>query len=95
MNIKKKSIIYVDGFNLYYGSLKGTKWKWLNLERLFSYLRPDDEILKIKYFTTINNYPPKPEQIEYISALSTLPNIEIILGKYKLKQVKCQINKCN
>ena len=23
--------VYVDGFNLYYGALKGTSFKWLNL----------------------------------------------------------------
>jgi len=26
--------IYVDGFNLYYGCLKGTSYKWLDLQRL-------------------------------------------------------------
>ena len=26
--------VYVDGFNLYYGALKGTKFKWLNLVEL-------------------------------------------------------------
>jgi len=42
MNEMKKSIIYVDCFNLYYGALKNTKWKWLHLEKLFTYLRPYD-----------------------------------------------------
>ena len=94
MNIKKKSIIYIDGFNLYYGALKNTKWKWLNLDKLFSLLRQDDDIIKIKYFTAIINKPPKPEQNEYLSALSTLSNLEIILGKFKTKRVKCLVNKC-
>ncbi len=26
-----RTYIYVDGFNLYYGALKGTAWKWLDL----------------------------------------------------------------
>ena len=29
-----RTFIYVDGFNLYYGALKGTSWKWLDLARL-------------------------------------------------------------
>ncbi|MFJ5299806.1 antitoxin Xre/MbcA/ParS toxin-binding domain-containing protein [Pseudomonas sp. NPDC088368] len=27
--------IYVDGYNFYYGCLKGTPWKWLDLVKLF------------------------------------------------------------
>ena len=26
-----RTFVYVDGFNLYYGVLKGTPWKWLDL----------------------------------------------------------------
>ena len=26
--------VYVDAFNLYYGALKGTAYKWLDLDRL-------------------------------------------------------------
>ena len=25
-----RAFVYVDGFNLYYGALKGTPWKWLD-----------------------------------------------------------------
>jgi 6-hydroxy-3-succinoylpyridine 3-monooxygenase len=27
--------VYIDGYNFYYGCLKGTPWKWLDLTRLF------------------------------------------------------------
>ena len=30
-----KTVVYVDGFNLYYGLLRGTAFKWLDLYRLF------------------------------------------------------------
>ena len=30
-------IVYVDGFNLYYGSLKRTPYKWLDLGRLYGH----------------------------------------------------------
>ena len=29
--MKKKTIVYIDGYNLYYGLLKGTAYKWLDL----------------------------------------------------------------
>ena len=31
-----RTFVYVDGFNLYYGALKGTPWKWLDLPALFA-----------------------------------------------------------
>jgi hypothetical protein len=31
-----KTIIYVDGLNLYYGSLRSTPYKWLDLYALFA-----------------------------------------------------------
>ena len=32
--------VYVDGFNLYYGALKGTPFKWLDPVRLAAHLLP-------------------------------------------------------
>ena len=32
--------VYIDGFNLYYGALKGTPYKWLDLEALCRKLMP-------------------------------------------------------
>ena len=43
--------VYIDGFNLYYGALKGTPYKWLDLARLCQALLPSDTIQEIKYFT--------------------------------------------
>jgi hypothetical protein len=44
----KRTYIYVDGFNLYYGALKNTPHKWLDLKTLFqSMLSPDNNIEKI------------------------------------------------
>ena len=44
--------IYVDGLNLYYGCLQGTKFKWLDLVKLFSVILPTEyDIQKINYFT--------------------------------------------
>jgi 5'-3' exonuclease len=47
-----RTYIYVDGFNLYYRSLKNTPYKWLDLKALFRYLLdPKNDIQAIKYFT--------------------------------------------
>jgi hypothetical protein len=43
--------IYVDGFNLYSGALKGTPFRWLDLNKLCSLLLPRFTINRIKYFT--------------------------------------------
>ncbi len=48
-----KTIVYVDGFNLYYGCLRKTPYKWLDLYELFKnhLLIPDTDLVEIKYFT--------------------------------------------
>lgn len=47
-----RTIIYIDGFNLYYGCLKKTPYKWFDLEKLFSQLLDEkNKIISIKYFT--------------------------------------------
>ena len=38
-----RSIIYVDGMNLYFGMVKGTPYRWLDLQRMFERLRPGDD----------------------------------------------------
>jgi hypothetical protein len=41
--------VYIDGFNLYYGALRDTPYKWLDLEALCRRLLPKDNINKIRY----------------------------------------------
>jgi len=44
--------VYVDAFNLYYGSLKGTPYRWLDLGAFCARLLPKDRINRIRYFTS-------------------------------------------
>ena len=55
----KRTIVYIDGYNLYYGLLKGPKWKWLDLMAFVkALLRPDHEIVAVKHFTArVNDNP--------------------------------------
>lgn len=92
--MNKRSIIYVDGFNFYYGTVRGTSHKWLNLERLFERLRPDDEIQVIHYFTALVAGSHRPNQECYLRALATLPKVNVILGKFKTRQIKCRVRAC-
>ena len=41
--------VYVDGFNLYYGALRKTPHRWVNLESLFQFLLPKNTIQEIKH----------------------------------------------
>lgn len=81
------TIAYVDGFNLYYGAVKDTPYKWLDIAALCRYLLPHSEIKQIKYFTALISArltdPGKPARLQtYIRALSTLPEIKIVYGSF-------------
>jgi len=52
-----RTIVYVDGFNLYYGGVRNTPNKWLDLSKYFRLIRPDDNILLIRYFTSLVTGP--------------------------------------
>src|SRR5262249_55964079 len=91
---KPKSIVYIDGFNLYYGAIRGGPYKWLNLQRYFSLLRQGDDIQQIHYFTAMVSGAPLPNQQTYLRALNTLPLVNVVLGRFKTKQVKCLHTGC-
>lgn len=46
-----RTIVYVDGFNLYYGACRAPGRKWLDLGALCERLLPNDEIVEIAYCT--------------------------------------------
>ncbi|QBZ83444.1 6-hydroxy-3-succinoylpyridine 3-monooxygenase HspA [Hydrogenovibrio crunogenus] len=55
MSIKiLKTIVYIDGYNLYYGLLRKTEFKWLDIHSLFQVeiLNPQEsELIHLKYYT--------------------------------------------
>jgi hypothetical protein len=80
-------IVYVDGFNLYCGSLKRTPYKWLDLERLCTGMLPNDRVIAIRYYTArISARPGNPgapyDQQIYLRALRTIPNLSITYGHF-------------
>jgi uncharacterized LabA/DUF88 family protein len=84
--------VYIDGFNLYYGALRRTPYRWLNLERLCQLLLPKNAIGQIKYFTAlVAARPNDPDQAVrqqlYLRALKTLPKVSVHLGHFLTHQV--------
>lgn len=82
-----KTSVYIDGFNLYYGAVKDTPYKWLDLNKLCQLLLPRHQIQRIKYFTArVSARPGDPSQPvrqqTYLRALGTIPNLEIIYGQF-------------
>ncbi len=82
-----KTNVYVDGFNLYYGCVKGTPYRWLDLAQLCRILLPSDRIHRIRYFTALVqsrlDNPQQPErQQTYLRALRTIPNLSIHYGHF-------------
>ena len=74
--------VYIDGFNLYNGSVKNTQFKWLDLGALCSTLLPGHTIGRIRYFTAaVVGFPHDPQaparQDVYIRALRTIPNLTV------------------
>ena len=82
-----ETFVYVDGFNLYYGAVKGTPYKWLDIFKLCQLLLPKNKIIKIKYFTAlVTARPSDPDQPNrqqlFLRALRTIPCLEIIHGHF-------------
>jgi NYN domain len=87
-----KTYFYVDAFNLYYGAVKGTRYRWLNLYELFSKLFPKAQIVRIKYFTArVTAHPSDPDkpvrQQLLLRAFATIPCLEVIEGHFLSHQV--------
>ena len=94
-----KTIVYIDGFNLYFGALKNTPYKWLDIVQLFSRIcndqEPQSNIVAVKFFTA----PVKAKiassgliavksQESYHKALRTLypETFEVIQGYFQVEK---------
>lgn len=87
-----RTFVYVDGFNLYYGAVKRTPYKWLDIDKMCRLLLPRHQILNIKYFTArVSGRPADPgqptRQQAFLRALRTIPHLEIIYGHFLTTEV--------
>jgi uncharacterized LabA/DUF88 family protein len=93
---EEKLIVYIDGFNLYHGlhAQFGTSMLWLDLIELSRSLRPNQNLVAVKYFTApvLNEPDAQARQAHYINALQSLyPDIfHVIQGRYQTKTMVCR-----
>jgi hypothetical protein len=85
--------VYVDAFNLYYGALKGTAHKWLDLDRLCRLLLSGHAIRRIRYFTAIvearaDDPGQQQRQQAYLRALATIPHLSVHYGSFLTNRVR-------
>lgn len=92
-----KTNVYVDGFNLYYGCLRKSPHRWLNIQELVLKILPHITINRIRYFTALINArasdPTQPaRQRAFIQALETLPNLTVHYGHFLVHSVRMQLD---
>lgn len=86
----KRTIAYVDGFNLYHLALQETSYRWSNPKLLLeNVLGHANCLAKLKLYTArvsskIDADAPRKQQI-YFNALSTIENIELTFGNFQVR----------
>ena len=53
------------------------------MQKLFERLRPGDDIQAIHYVTALIDGPHRGNQDAYLTALTSCPKLNIVLGKFK------------
>jgi len=91
-----RTCVYVDGFNLYYGALRNTAYKWLDVARLCGLLLPNHDITRIAYFTArvsarVQDPGQPARQAVYLRALATIPHLTIVEGSFITKNVRMRL----
>ena len=90
--------VSIDGFNLYYGSLKSyPQLKWLDLEKMCQRLLPGHQINRFRYFTArVVAWPHDPQgpdrQDIYLRALLTIPNLTVHYGRFATRPTQMPIH---
>lgn len=87
-----KTIVYVDGYNLYYGLLRRSAFKWLDLYGLFQnhVLDPLSEVIEVRYYTApvlgrMCDDPQSPQrQRTYLQALRKMPPNKVVIIEGKM-----------
>ena len=96
-NMKQRVIVYVDGFNFYYGLKdKSHHWRryyWLDIVGLFErFMRDDQQLVAVKYFSArpLNNRDKYDRQATWFNANNENPKFNLILGRYLEKTIECR-----
>jgi hypothetical protein len=64
---KRKTIVYVDAWNVYHGLIKNAKdagdtgrFRWIDIRKYCELLRNEEDIIKIYYFSSLIREPERP-----------------------------------
>jgi uncharacterized LabA/DUF88 family protein len=85
---KQRTIVYIDGYNLYYAIQKAglRQYLWLDLNSFSEkLLLPHQVIVKTKYFTSVETFSlaGRKRQETYFDALSTLTRFKRYMGHFQ------------
>lgn len=90
-----RTACFVDGYNLFYGLLAGTEFKWLDLTSLLAHIirieHPDSTVDAVNFFTTgvmpllaTRGRHSKEAQDAYVRALKAR-GVEVFYGRHQLE----------
>jgi hypothetical protein len=72
------AVVYIDGFSLYYGAVRRTPYRWLNVAHLADEILDEDEVLEVRYYVARDPQPDKYErQATYMRALETIDRLTL------------------
>jgi len=98
MATPKRAIVYIDGYNLYYGlcSQNWRRYLWLDVGKLGELIiPPNHKLVCVKFFTARINNPKDRQrrQTDYLDAVATNKAVRVIEGRHKRQAYKCR--KCD
>lgn len=91
-----RTAFFVDGYNVFYGLLAGTPYKWLNLEQLLAHIarveNPLSSLASVEYFTSsvkpelaTRGIASKEAQDSYVRALKA-SKVIVHYGRHQLER---------
>mgnify|MGYP001551901232 CR=1 FL=1 len=80
--------VYVDGFYFYNGYMRGTPYKWLNLEKFSDLMLPLNDVPAFKCFTArVEARPGDPEVAHaYCTRRSSSVSAQVCLRSHGLRE---------
>lgn len=91
-----KTIVYIDGYNLYYGLLRKSKLKWLDVVQLFEkhVLDKNAELVEVRYYTApvlgrMSDDPRSTQrQRQYLQALRKMHPYRLVIVEGRIQASK-------
>lgn len=88
---KQRVIVYIDGFNFYFG-LRAHKWRkyyWLDFVRFFEgQMKSYQELVEVNYFSAVPLNSEKADRQDLLFTANKLsPKFKLHLGKYLKKDI--------